>query len=92
MGDASGLPPLPQFRALRTFHETHFVLKVSEFSAVTQRAVCNGCASFVISLAASSKKRGCGNKMHNTLRCASEIVSGHIYWGFGAQKINSGYQ
>jgi hypothetical protein len=60
------------------------VLKVSEFTTRTQRAVCNGFASFFVSLAASSKKRGCGNKMHNTLHSASEIVSGNIYWGFRA--------
>ena len=66
------------------FHGAHFVLKVSEFTTGTQRAVCNGFASFSISLAALSKKRGCGNKRYNTLHCASEVVSVHIYWVFRA--------
>jgi hypothetical protein len=62
------------------------VLKVSEVTTGTQRAVCNGFALLHLSslVASSTKKRGCVTKMHNTLHCASEIVSGHIYWGFGA--------
>jgi hypothetical protein len=65
------------------------VLKVSEFTTGTQRTVCNGFGSLFISLAASSKKRVCGNKMHNTFHSDSEIVSGHIYWGLGHKEINN---
>ena len=86
MGDANGLSvPRPQFSALRTFHETRFVLKVSEFTTGTQRGVYNGLALLHFSsLWQPLAKNGCGNEMHNTLLCASEIVSGHIYWGFRA--------
>ncbi|MCL2173638.1 MAG: hypothetical protein FWB84_08435, partial [Candidatus Bathyarchaeota archaeon] len=78
------LPPANQsLEHSEHFHETHFVLKVSQFTAGPQRAVCKGFASFFISLAASNRKRDRGNKMHNTLHCASATVSGHIYWGLG---------
>jgi hypothetical protein len=29
--------------------------------------------------------------MHNTLRGASEIVGGHIYWSLGPREINRGF-